>query len=325
MRDENSLPLPHARVTPRALTVVLPAFRGTFEREPPHTLAELREASFVPDAGASLEASALAPALVFRLEDFAPGEGESVEAFLSRLTEPATARAVDTDFAVFLPADPHDHERPDVMRHVPVSARRLLDVGCGAGSASGRLKRERPGLMVSGVEIDPAGAARARGRLDQVHEGEAAAVLAALAGAGERFDAFVFADVLEHVEDPVGLLALARGIAAPGAALVASVPNVGHMSLVRDLIRGRFDPAPAGLADASHLRWFTRSLLAESLDEAGWTVDAIEGVPGAPARDADSFLALLSGWPSLDRESLSTYQWIASARAGAPGAGRSSA
>jgi hypothetical protein len=74
---------------------------------------------------------------------------------------------------------------------------------------------------------------------------------------------------------------------------------------------------PAGLADASHLRWFTRRSLAEALEEAGWTVASIEGAPGAPARDAGSFLALLSDWPGCDRESLATYQWIASARADA--------
>ena len=301
--------------------VVLPAFRGAFEPAPPHTLAELEEALFRPDAGASLEAAALAPALVFRADDFPPAEGETLEAFLSRLAAPPTPRAVDPGFGVFALTDSDGHERPEVMRHVPASARRLLDVGCGAGAASARLKRERPGLEVSGVERNPAAAARSRARLDRVHEGDAAAVLSSLAEAGERFDAFVFADVLEHVEDPVSLLALARRIAEPSAALVASVPNVGHLSLVRDLVRGRFDPVPAGLADASHLRWFTRRSLAEALEEAGWTVSEIEGAAGAPARDAASFLALLSDWPGCDRSSLSTYQWIASARAdpGDPG------
>ena len=183
VRNENSLPLPHARIVPRAETVVLPAFRGTFEPAPPHTLAELEEASFRPDAGASLEAGACAPALVFRLEDFAPAQGETREGFLARLAAPPTSRAVDPDFAVFELTDPEEHERPEVMRHVPASARRLLDVGCGAGSASARLKRERPGLEVSGVERNPGAAARARGRLDRVHEGDAAAVLGRLAAA----------------------------------------------------------------------------------------------------------------------------------------------
>jgi hypothetical protein len=186
---------------------------------------------------------------------------------------------------------------PFVLRHVPASARRLLQVGSGAVAASASLQRERPGLEVVALEGSPG------------------AGLSKLFGGGERFDAFVLDDVLERVDDPVGLLGLARRIAEPSAALVASVPNVGHVSLVCDLIQGRFDPVEAGLGGAVPLRWFTRRSLAEALEEAGWTVASVEGVAGAPARDAGSFLDLLSGWPGCDRESLSIYQWIGLARA----------
>ncbi len=93
------------------------------------------------------------------------------------------------------------------------------------------------------------------------------------------------------------------------------MPNVGHVSIVRDLVAGRFDPTPTGLVDARHLRWFTRSFLREAVAEAGWRVETIEGEPGAPAAGAGGFLALAGAWPDCDRESLSTYQWVATARA----------
>jgi 2-polyprenyl-3-methyl-5-hydroxy-6-metoxy-1,4-benzoquinol methylase len=164
---------------------------------------------------------------------------------------------------------------------------------------------------VTGIEKDPVAAERARSRLDRVLEGEASAVLEALAGAGEKFDAFLFADVLEHLEDPVGPLASARRLAAPAATLVASVPNVGHLSLVRDLVLGRFDVLPSGLADAGHLRWFSRSFLEEALEEAGWQTVAIKGLAGAPAPNAQKFLKWAGGFSQVDRESLTTYQWMA--------------
>jgi 2-polyprenyl-3-methyl-5-hydroxy-6-metoxy-1,4-benzoquinol methylase len=147
-----------------------------------------------------------------------------------------------------------------------------------------------------------------------VLEGDAIARLSELTDAGERFDAFLFADVLEHLEDPIRALVLARQLALPGATLVASVPNVGHLSIVRDLLRGRFDPVAAGLADAGHLRWFTRTSLEEWLEEADWRMTAIESLPGAAAPDTEDFLRLVDGWPELDRESLLTYQWVAVAR-----------
>jgi len=170
---------------------------------------------------------------------------------------------------------------------------------------------------VIGIENDPRAARIAAGRLDRVLTADALKGLEALGREDARFDAFLFADILEHLEDPVRALCLARRLAEPGARLVASVPNVGHLSLVRDLVAGRFDLVPAGLADAGHLRWFSRDFLREVLEEAGWRVEDIHGLPGGPAPDAEKFLGALADWEHLDRESLGTYQWIAVAVADA--------
>jgi SAM-dependent methyltransferase len=308
VRDEMALPLPGAHVTLQAGVVALPASRAVSPSAVPHTLRELEEAPLEPRPGVDLGP---VPALAFSTSDFPPSAGETLGAFLERLCRPPTPSEVAPGFALFAVEDPFERERPDVTRRIALRAGRLLDVGCGAGAASSALKRERPGLVVEGIERDPVAAARAETRLDRVHLGDALTTLSRLAAAGERFDAFVFADVLEHLEDPIAALALARRLAAPGACLVASVPNVGHVSIVRDLVFGRFDPVPAGLADAGHLRWFTRHSLAEALEEAGWSVQAIEAETGAPARETESFLAWFRDWPDLDRESLGTYQWIA--------------
>ena len=154
--------------------------------------------------------------------------------------------------------------------------------------------------------------------------GDAAPLLAALAAAGERFDAFVMGDVLEHTADPVALLSAARAASEPHATLVASVPNVAHLSIIRDLLLGRFDPAPAGLEDAGHLRWFTAGFLAQCLEEAGWRVEEIAGEAGAAAAESEKFRAFLAGWPAADEtarretlrvDTIGVYQWIAVARA----------
>jgi len=147
-----------------------------------------------------------------------------------------------------------------------------------------------------------------------VEEGDLREVLPRLAAAGERFDALVFADVLEHLEDPAAALAQALRLASPGCHLVVSVPNVGHLSVVRDLLSGRFDPVPAGLMDAGHLRWFTREFLARTIEEAGWSAVTIRGEAGAGAPDPEPFALLARSWADGDGESLAAYQWIAEAR-----------
>ncbi len=276
-----------------------------------HTLRELEAAG---QAALAAGGSRSPCAIGFRAADFPPGAAETISQYLKRLQAVSTPQASHPGFQAVVLSDPSESERPELTRRIPSGTRRILDVGCGAGAGIAAAKARNPAWDVTGIEKDPRLASLARSRCDRVLEGDLARVLAELDRAGERFDALVFADVLEHVEDPMAALALGRRVAAPGARLVVSVPNVGHLSLVRDLVLGRFDPVPAGLTDAGHLRWFTRAFLEQALAESGWQAESIESERGAPPVAAGEFLALAAAWPDGDRESLSTYQWVATAR-----------
>ena len=310
VRDESALPWPATRFPVPEPGRVLAAGSATPAAAAVHTLREM-ETSAAPPAEPSAADASRSAALAFRAADFPAAGGETVAGFLDRLAAASLTKPRDGAFRALVFDDPSGREREEITRHVPAGVRRLLDVGCGSGGSSAGLKRRAKTIDVCGIENDREQAERARGRLDRVLVGDAAHVLKDLAGEGSRFDTFLFADVLEHLDDPIGALTLARALAAPGATLVASVPNAGHLSVVRDLVQGRFDPVPAGLLDAGHLRWFTKSSLRESLAEAGWRVLSIESWPGSPAPGADGFLVSLAGWPGLDRESLMTSQWIA--------------
>jgi SAM-dependent methyltransferase len=274
---------------------------------PVHTLRELEAARLEPAADESAPV-----AWILHVSDFPPNPGETVESYVDRLQLSASP---DPRFLTVSLEEASGRERPELTRRLPEGLGRILDAGCGAGGSIALGKRRNPGWTVTGIERDPSLAVRARGLCDRVLEGDLAEILPRLARAGERFDAVVFADVLEHLDDPVAALASGRRLAAAGATLLVSVPNAGHLSVVRDLLAGRFDPVPAGLCDAGHLRWFTRFFLADAILEAGWSQARLEGEPGAPPPEPDAFLELASAWPDRDRESLLTYQWIATARA----------
>ncbi len=318
--DETALPVPGADVpdtaeSPRRVLVAAPLSPVTSPVV--HTLRELEESSEALGRTAPAREE-VALAIVFRTSDFPPRSPETVEEYVRRLASAPTPRAFAPGLTAMVFEDSPGGDRADVTRRFPATIRRLLDVGCGGGEAASALCRARPGLAAVGIERDSAASALARQRLADVRQGDAGAVLRDLAAAGERFDSLLFADVLEHFDDPIGVLGLARKVALPEATLVASVPNVGHLSLARDLLLGRFDPLPAGLADSGHLRWFTRTSLLEALEEAGWKDVTVEATPGAPAPQAEAFLRWAGDGPEADRESLTTYQWIAVARASSP-------
>lgn len=310
--DERAQPLPSGRFpVPPPGGVLVPAAALPPGRAA-HTLRELEEISAAGQP-APRTGEARWPAVAFHAADFPPCPGETVAAFADRLLAGGSPLQSDPMFRVLPVGDPSEIERPELTARVPADRRRLLDVGCGSGGTAAALARRIPGLSTTGIEKDPDAAARAEKVLDRVIRADAEEALGLLQG--ELFDVFLFADVLEHLEDPVAVLKRAGAIASPGALLLASVPNAGHLSLVRDLAAGRFDPVPAGLADVGHLRWFTKASLAGVLQESGWRVVSVEGEKGAAPPGAGEFESRLSAWPGLDRESLEAYQWIAVAAA----------
>ena len=162
----------------------------------------------------------------------------------------------------------YDQERPEVAALVPAHCRCVLEVGCGEGNL-GRLLRRR-GHVVTGLELVPEAAARARNHLDRVVTADVE--LDGLPFPDASFDAVIFADVLEHLVDPWRVLRRAAQLLAPGGVVVASIPNVQNLDVIRRLLRGRFDYRERGILDRGHLRFFTLHSIRELFAQAGLTL-----------------------------------------------------
>src|SRR5438105_6086048 len=138
--------------------------------------------------------------------------------------------------------------RDDLPGFVPVDARSMIELGCGEG-ALGQAVKQRQRARVVGVELDRAAAAVARKRIDDVYQGDVEEIVSLL---HEKFDCIVASEIIEHVVDPWSLLGELRRIAAPGGQLILSIPNLGHASIINDLLQGRFDYAYLGLTCVGH-------------------------------------------------------------------------
>jgi methionine biosynthesis protein MetW len=166
----------------------------------------------------------------------------------------------------------YETARPDVQALVPAGARRILDLGC-AGGELGAALRARQCAEVVGIELDAGYAADARARLARVEQGDVAAVLAQPPPDLGRFDCVIAADVLEHLVDPWAALRDAVRLLSPGGSVVVSLPNVQYLLVFWRLIRqGSWPREPAGLFDATHLRWFTLRDARALLEQAGLQV-----------------------------------------------------
>lgn len=165
----------------------------------------------------------------------------------------------------------HGYESPrsEVQTHVPLGARRILELGCSTGALGAALKH-RQGAYVVGVEPDREYAAQARSKLDRVVVSDAAAFLLAPRDEAPGFDCLIAADVLEHLVDPWGVLEGAVDLLDPGATVIISLPNVLEWRGLWRIVRaGRWPRDDQGVFDRTHLRWFTRIDALEMLRAAG--------------------------------------------------------
>lgn len=171
--------------------------------------------------------------------------------------------------------------REDLAGRVPPGAATVLDVGCSQGATAAAL-RARGVTRIVGIEPDPGDAAAAARAYDEV----VATPLEAVARDWARaFDAVLFGDVLEHLEDPSDALARVRPWLSEDGVVIASVPNAGHWSVVDDLLRGRFDYVPYSLLSGTHVRFFTRRTLTDLFEASGYRVEEIAAtlLPASPA------------------------------------------
>lgn len=186
-------------------------------------------------------------------------------------------------------ASAYENPRPDLQRHVPASARRILDLGCASGAVGAAIKARQDAEVV-GIEAEPVYATDARRRLDQVVEVDLEE-LAGDAGLVERlgrFDCLLAGDVLEHLRDPWKALASFAALLRPGGTAVISLPNVRYWQVLYEVfIRGHWPRAHEGIFDVTHLRWFTTANGIELARTAGLETVEIDRVfrvrPSVPA------------------------------------------
>jgi 2-polyprenyl-3-methyl-5-hydroxy-6-metoxy-1,4-benzoquinol methylase len=169
--------------------------------------------------------------------------------------------------------------RADLAGKVPSGARSVLDVGCSRGATAPAL-RARGVLTVIGIEPDAGDAAVAASVYNRVLARPLEDVNEEFPGA---FDAVLFGDVLEHLEDPSAALVRVGPWLSPSGVVVASVPNVGHWSVVADLVAGRFDYVPYSLLSGTHIRLFTRSTLTDLFEASGFKIEEIDTVAFPPS------------------------------------------
>jgi SAM-dependent methyltransferase len=141
----------------------------------------------------------------------------------------------------------------------------MLDIGCGQGQFALDYAAARPRVRVRGVEYSAEGVRRARESaelrgLDAVFDEVDLLRAVTPPPAADLATYAVCSEVLEHVPDPVALVANARSLLAPGARVVVTVPG---------------GPRSAFDQHIGHYQHFTRRDLHDVLSRGGLEVEHV--------------------------------------------------
>jgi 2-polyprenyl-3-methyl-5-hydroxy-6-metoxy-1,4-benzoquinol methylase len=166
------------------------------------------------------------------------------------------------------------------MSHLAMVAppRRFLDIGAGEGWAMAVLARH--GWQVTGIDYSRHGCASHNPAfLDRLRVGDIQQLMAELAVEGEQFELILLDNVLEHLREPLVLLAGLRRLLAAGGVLIIEVPN-DFSQLQRELLASGVIDDPFWVVVPDHLHYFNLSGLTALAAAAGWQrIDAIADSP----------------------------------------------
>lgn len=161
----------------------------------------------------------------------------------------------------------YNNARREIEPLLPSNIGSVLEIGCGEGNTLLWLQHSGLAKSCRGIEILPDVAARGQ------QEG-AEIVVADIEQGGipfdDQYDLVLCLDVLEHLRDPWATMEIIVDSIKPGGYLIASIPNISHISIISDLIlHNNWDYADAGILDKTHLRFFTEKTTQQLLSGAG--------------------------------------------------------
>lgn len=160
----------------------------------------------------------------------------------------------------------------------PLKGLSVLDVGCGGGLVSEPLARL--GATVTGIDptVDSIAVARRHAEAQGLSIDYRTSSVEELQAKGERFDAVVCMEVIEHVPDQPAFVRALGNLVRPGGTLVMSTLNRTFKSYALAIVAAEYVLGwlPRGTHDWN--RFVTTDELSRYLEDAGFSAHELSGI-----------------------------------------------
>lgn len=148
---------------------------------------------------------------------------------------------------------------------------RVLEVGCDCGGNLFSIKKLHKNAKLYGADINE-GSLRfasefAEVKVNNIEDHD-------LSFDRNDFDVIIFADVLEHLRDPLSTLIYCKKLLKNGGRIVTSIPNLMNIEVMRQLLNGNFTYSEIGLLDKTHIHMFTyNEIIKMFIRDAGYKIE----------------------------------------------------
>jgi len=177
------------------------------------------------------------------------------------------------------------HFGRDPAGMTPLAGLRILDIGCGGGLVAEPMARM--GATVVGVDASARNVeiARAHARQSGLEIDYRCDTAESLAAAGERFDAVLSLEVVEHVADPAAFLADCAALTTPAGALLVATINRTPQAFVLAIVGAEYILRWLPRGTHSWAKFVRPAEVAGALRRSGMEVRALAGMSYNPLAD----------------------------------------
>lgn len=188
---------------------------------------------------------------------------------------------------------------------------KVLEVGCDLGATLVEIQNRFPECRTYGMDINKAAVDIAK-HVAEVRYGNIDELQIPF---GEKFDYIIFGDVLEHLRHPEEVVAMCRDSLREDGYIIASISNIMHISVMEQLLDGRFVYRDVGLLDRTHIHFFTYYEMMNLFHNAGYEVQEIgKTVLDISSREQAIMETLLNLSNQTEEWMYSTFQYIVRAQ-----------
>ena len=150
----------------------------------------------------------------------------------------------------------------------------VLEIGCDCGATLLEIKNRYPKSRIYGSELNKKAAEVASHFatvwINNIEEQNLEC--------SSRFDYIIFGDVLEHLKDPLKTISYCKSFLKEKGCIIASIPNLMHISVINNLLEGNFTYTETGLLDKTHIHFFTFNEIIRMFQSGGYEIEKINTI-----------------------------------------------